>query len=168
MYDYIMTEENGRWTSGHKKYFISFANSDGPYGTKRIIKEANDTKIFDETMAYSEKDFDADFKAKCGDRFEKYKRGYGYWSWKPYIIKKTLEKMNDDDILVYADAGCQVKKENAGKLLCCFRYTELSECGIYMPSIREYMEHQWTKYDLYDYINKTYNPERWIIFENTA
>ena len=32
-----------------------------------------------------------------------YKRGYGYWRWKPYIILSHLQKMNDDDVLLYID-----------------------------------------------------------------
>ena len=33
-----------------------------------------------------------------------YGRGGGYWLWKPYIINKTLEKINDDDIIFYLDS----------------------------------------------------------------
>ena len=35
-------------------------------------------------------------------------RGYGYWLWKSYIIKKTIEKMSDDDILLYLDCGYEI------------------------------------------------------------
>ena len=31
--------------------------------------------------------------------------GYGYWSWKPYIILEQLTKINDEDILIYMDAS---------------------------------------------------------------
>jgi hypothetical protein len=31
-------------------------------------------------------------------------RGGGYWLWKPYIINKTLKKINDDDIIFYIDS----------------------------------------------------------------
>jgi hypothetical protein len=27
-----------------------------------------------------------------------YSKGYGYWCWKPPLIKKTLDMMNDGDI----------------------------------------------------------------------
>ena len=47
-----------------------------------------------------------DFQQIMKDRISKYgMKGYAYWSWKPYIIKQTLEEMNDDDILLYMDAG---------------------------------------------------------------
>lgn len=31
--------------------------------------------------------------------------GYGYWSWKPYIILEQLTKINEDDMLIYMDAS---------------------------------------------------------------
>lgn len=38
------------------------------------------------------------------EHFE-HKRGGGYWIWKPYIVLKELERMHDDEVLVYVDAG---------------------------------------------------------------
>lgn len=35
-------------------------------------------------------------------------RGAGYWLWKPYIIDKNINSMNDGDILIYADAGVEI------------------------------------------------------------
>ena len=37
----------------------------------------------------------------------KHKKGHGYYIWKPYLIQKTMNKMNDGDILLYSDAGCE-------------------------------------------------------------
>lgn len=34
-------------------------------------------------------------------------RGAGYWLWKPYFIKRVLEKSNNGDIIVYTDAGVE-------------------------------------------------------------
>jgi hypothetical protein len=34
----------------------------------------------------------------------KYKRGGGYWLWKPYIIHETLKQLKDNDILFYMDS----------------------------------------------------------------
>ena len=32
-------------------------------------------------------------------------RGAGYWVWKPWIIRHALERIGDDDVLIYSDAG---------------------------------------------------------------
>ena len=31
--------------------------------------------------------------------------GFGYWSWKPYIILDALKKISEDDILIYMDSS---------------------------------------------------------------
>lgn len=36
------------------------------------------------------------------------KRGAGYWIWKPYIILKTFETLEEGDIVLYSDAGLRV------------------------------------------------------------
>ena len=51
---------------------------------------------------------DKEFWKKNGDFIEKNKRGYGYWLWKSYIIKKTMDMMKDGDILLYLDSGCEI------------------------------------------------------------
>lgn len=33
------------------------------------------------------------------------RRGGGFWLWKPFIIKQVLQELDDDDVLVYSDAG---------------------------------------------------------------
>ena len=39
-----------------------------------------------------------------------YIKGYGYWIWKPYIIKKTLFSINENDIILYVDGRSGLKK----------------------------------------------------------
>lgn len=36
------------------------------------------------------------------------KRGGGYWIWKTEIIEKRLNEINENDILIYLDAGCSI------------------------------------------------------------
>ena len=57
-----------------------------------------------EGKIYSEDDLDKTWN----DRFGKYTsdRGYAYWSWKPYLIKQTLDKMQYGETLCYFDGGC--------------------------------------------------------------
>lgn len=44
------------------------------------------------------------------------KRGAGYWLWKPYIINGALFGMNENDLLIYCDAGLTFE-QNIDKLL---------------------------------------------------
>ena len=42
---------------------------------------------------------------KKNENIFKFKRGAGYWCWKPYIIKLEMDKMADNDVLLYIDSG---------------------------------------------------------------
>ena len=54
---------------------------------------------------FSERDLPKDFFKGFSPKI--YRRGYGYWIWKPYIVSKMMSRLNDGDILVYTDAGTQ-------------------------------------------------------------
>ncbi len=77
---------------------------------ERICKQAKKMEVFDEIIGLTEKDLqnDENFWLKHNNFIESNLKGYGYWIWKPYIIMKTLEKMNNNDILLYLDCGCEL------------------------------------------------------------
>ena len=39
-----------------------------------------------------------------------YSKGYGYWIWKPYIIKEALLTIKENDVLLYIDGRSGLKK----------------------------------------------------------
>ena len=53
---------------------------------------------------------DKNIPRKMNDYAETYKRGYGYWIWKPFIIKESLEKLKEGEILLYVDGRSGLKK----------------------------------------------------------
>lgn len=59
---------------------------------------------FYKVISYSDKDIDKDFYIQNIDILKE-KKGNGYWLWKPYFIKKTLEQMEDGELLYYCDSG---------------------------------------------------------------
>ena len=59
---------------------------------------------FDKVLEYSPEDLDEDFRRR-NRQILKIQKGGGYWVWKPYVIKKTLEWMDEGDFLFYADAS---------------------------------------------------------------
>lgn len=149
-----------------KIYFITFANTASGFSLDRIRYEAEKMEIFDQVICYNENDFDKSYWKKYHKNFT-YERGFGYWSWKPYFIKKTLATLNDRDVVVYADAGCMLLRENRERLKEWINRTSISKSGILSPCHGPYLEHEWTRYDLYDYINTTYNKDNIDIFLNT-
>lgn len=52
-----------------------------------------------------------------GDKLIKVTRGFGYWCWKPQVILQSLRQINDNDILIYADIGCEFNPKGVKGLL---------------------------------------------------
>lgn len=77
------------------KVFITFGAGGQNYidAGKRLIKQAKSTGYFDKTILYTEKDLknDKHFWNPHSEFISKNKRGYGYWIWKSYIIKKQWQ-----------------------------------------------------------------------------
>lgn len=83
-------------------YFVTYGNKKFKYSVKRIVKESHRICVFDEVLHFSEKDLPEYIKTSV--LFSSTKGG-GYWLWKPFIIQKVLERAQQDDIVIYSDAG---------------------------------------------------------------
>lgn len=70
------------------------------YNTYTALKKGKADKVIE----YSPHDIDENFLEKYSDILKE-KRGAGYWLWKPYILHKTINKMNEGDYLFYCDSG---------------------------------------------------------------
>jgi hypothetical protein len=60
---------------------------------------------FNEVINYNSSKLPPSFFSKHEKHF-KYTRGAGYWVWKPFIILDALNKIQNNDILMYSDSGC--------------------------------------------------------------
>lgn len=100
--------------------FISFGGPSDKYhdALNRICNQARSSGAFDKIIGYTEKDLqnDVEFWNRHKDFIESNPKGYGYWIWKSYINYKTIQESNDDDIIVYADAGCELQINNLDRL----------------------------------------------------
>lgn len=61
----------------------------------------------DLTYSYSDERFHEEFASyvKKHDKIFSQQRGHGYWLWKPFLISHVLNKIADNDILLYSDTG---------------------------------------------------------------
>jgi hypothetical protein len=83
--------------------FISYGDDKFKKSLKLIKKEARKVGIFDNIKTYTPNDLPLSVKASPLFLF---KKGGGYWIWKPYIIYDALQHCMENDIVYYADAGC--------------------------------------------------------------
>jgi hypothetical protein len=126
-----------------KVHFISFSNDETKY--KKILQEARDI-YFDTITCYTEKSPELQhFFNKHKTFFEKNKRGYGYWIWKPYIVSIKLKEINSNDIILYADSACELNKEYIKSLKQHVDLATLNDLVVFKEPFKEY---EFTKSDI--------------------
>lgn len=140
------------------KKFISFGGPTKNYHNtlNRICKEAKEFEYFDEIIGFTEKDLmnDTDFWNKHEEFILNSHTGYGYWIWKPYLINRELEKMNEGDILVYADAGCEINKNGKKRFLEYIDMLNNNEKNYGLISFElELEEYKYTKKKIFEYFD---------------
>jgi len=88
-------------------YGISYASRDFIHCKQKenIFKNSG---YFDVFEMYGEDNIDEKFKLENKEIWFNSKRGGGWWIWKPYLIYKKMQKMKDNDILIYFDGGCSL------------------------------------------------------------
>lgn len=91
-----------------QRHLISFADSKFKKSLERLKNQAEEMNCLDQIHMYSENDLDPEFINQFSSGFFNGK-GFGYWCWKPYLVKKTFNKINLDDQIMYQDAGCHCK-----------------------------------------------------------
>ena len=108
-----LVKEGKALVESNKIHFISFAG--GPFYTflarKRMLRELRNCKIFSSFKVYQPRDlgnFQPNILGKVTEIFRTSPRGFGYWLWKPGIIREKLNFIADGDYLLYADVGCEI------------------------------------------------------------
>jgi len=133
----------------HKR-FITFGNELYYNSVRRICKEAQNLKCFNEIYGFSDNYLKKqDFWVKHGNFIESNKRGYGYWLWKPYLIKTELDKLKENDILVYCDSGCQINENGKRRLHEYVDMLNTTEHGIISFQL-EFLEPLYTKNKVFE------------------
>jgi hypothetical protein len=111
-------------------YLVSFADTRLRRSLKRLKRQAHSFKVFDQIFLYDETDLPSDFKRHHAHNLVAGSRGYGYWCWKPQIIKMAFERLHEGDCLLYLDAGCHLNIHGKKRLLEYFELVRGSQTGI--------------------------------------
>lgn len=144
-----------------KKVFLTYGDKHFINSRQRIINEAKQLDLFTDYIMETEDIFnESEFKEQLtNERFKQVaysKRGGGYWIWKPYILYKHLSNLNEGDILVYSDAGCQITNDihTVNSFNDIFHNIQNTNTNMMLNKLpNEYTERDWTKGDVLDYYN---------------
>lgn len=139
------------------KVFITFGGGHPSYhmAVNRVVKEARQLNFFDEIHGYTDLDLKkSDFWSHHKSFIETPARGYGCWIWKPYFIKTELDKLKNDDILIYCDAGCMINPQGMPRLLEYIEMLNTNTEGYGMISFQlGYEEYKYTKRAIFEHLN---------------
>ncbi|MFT3918519.1 hypothetical protein [Cloacibacterium sp.] len=154
-----------------EKILILYGTEEFKGSLNRLKKEANNLNIFDKTIIYTPHDLPMHIKA---NPLMNYKKGGGYWIWKPYIIWKTLQDY-PNSIVIYIDAGCSISKSEEWyqyfKLIekhdtILFQYRNNFDYGWnkMWPSATTKIGN-WTKLNTQKYFDQLIKDENWHSFD---
>lgn len=135
-------------------YLVTFADKKYAKTLERIKLEALNMNVFKEVFAWNEDDLDEEWRHAHNEFIENHRRGYGYWIWKPQVIRQALDRVpKGKSVVVYCDAGCTLNAKARKMLidLCYFAKYE-STAGVLALEMH-YIESHWTKMDLFHFMN---------------
>ena len=139
-------------------HLITYSDSKFNKGKYRLCDEATKSGWFDTVTPYGTDDLDDDFREQFKNILSQ-RRGAGYWIWKCHIIKKKLNEINDNDILIYLDAGCSINTKGKKRF---FEYIDMlnnSDTGIISFQMSQHSEKTWTTTEIFNYFNISLDDE---------
>lgn len=125
-----------------KKFFVTYGDCNYEKSLARIKDEAERSGLFDKVVVYTPEDLPPTFRKYT----EIYRRGGGYWLWKPYIIADALDRADEGDIVVYADAECSIYRHKDWQKY----FNKLRDCEN-LFFVAKGKSRKWCKRDVFDY-----------------
>jgi hypothetical protein len=133
-------------------HLITYGDNKYSESKKRIYNQAKSLGWFDTITLYSPEDLDEEFKDNFKDILE-LPRGGGYWIWKPYIIKKHMDMISDNDILIYIDAGCYINPAGVERFKEYIEMLNNREEGCISFQMSQHKEKAWTTKEIFEHFN---------------
>lgn len=154
----------------HRLHICTFADSRMSPTLKRFTNSASSIHAFAGIHAFHEHQLSTQFTTSFKNVLSPKVRGFGYWCWKPEIIRMTLNLIPQDSILLYADAGCTINPGGRAKLLEYEEQAFYSHSGVLGfetkntfndPMLDRFrlIESHWTKGALFDILSVRNKPE---------
>ena len=103
-------------------HFLTFGDGSPQFrgAAARLQGEATNTGIFATAERYDLRrlrDEYPEFWAQHGSFLLNVQTGMGHFLWKPFLVSARLSAINENDFLVYADAGCEILPGNMPELM---------------------------------------------------
>jgi hypothetical protein len=156
-----------------RRIFLTFTDRRMASARKRICQQARALHVYSEVIGASEHSLDRDFRQRYQAILNEQHKGYGYYIWKPRIVKQVLATLREGDVLHWLDAGSHFNPKGLWRLQQYFELADTVPGGFLgfenkppngpllydgrpLPDNSEYLL---TKGDLLDWFNVRHRPE---------
>ena len=166
IYCYVLGNE-GHWTKKfqskmkHKRpkiNFITYGNSVFENSKQRLLREAKEFGEFDTIRGFGPDDIKRETHSDEFNKILDMPRGGGYWLWRHDIINDTLETMNDNDFLIYLDAGSTLNIQGKKRFYEYLQLLHESKKGILSFQMK-HKEKYWTTKEIFDFFGESLDGE---------
>jgi hypothetical protein len=99
-----------------ERIFLTFTDRRMKAARQRICKQAKNLNFYTQVIGTSEHSLDREFKDRYQDILNSNNKGYGYYIWKPRIVKQILSQLKEGDCLHWLDAGSHLNPAGIWRL----------------------------------------------------
>jgi hypothetical protein len=100
-------------------HFLTFGGgANWPGAARRLTNQAKATGLFASTSSETGNDFFLRWPEFALHRpfIDANARGWGYWIWKPFLVRSYMHRIKDGEVIFYLDAGCEILPQNRSGL----------------------------------------------------
>lgn len=137
-----------------KKVHISFANKEFFKSLDLLEQTSKDIGEINEFRRYTQDELKTtDFWTKNSYILSQ-PRGSGYFAWKPFLILETFKDLQDNDVVLYSDAGLKVIKPLTPLFKVFEQRPEVDRVIFRVPWVEvNHIAKMWTKRDCFVLMN---------------
>lgn len=124
---------------------------------KHLIHLIKLSNVFDKTYSFSKYDIPKSDLEPFKSLLKEF-RGGGFWIWKYLLLEKLINDTNENDLIVYSDAGSSFNYHAKNRLLQYFDMLNSSDFGNFrIESEKNHLEKFWTTKEIFNYFNVSDN-----------
>jgi hypothetical protein len=128
---------------------------------QRVTAQATKLGIFTKLYNFNEQDLEL-WAPETFNKYRKYlntsHKGFGYWAWKPELIKNVMLRNAELDGVLWVDSGCEIFSSPWTKKRIV-KNLERAEIDGYLSFHLNYPEKRHTKIDMFELVGV----EKWMI-----
>ncbi len=110
----------------------------------RLKKQALKLGYIDDIETYSAQDLDEEYHRKFKESVRLNPKGFGLWSWKPFLIQKASASLREGDVLIYLDAGVEINIRGKNRFLYYLDHVARHDILLFSLGTQH---REWTKQD---------------------